>query len=667
MRTGFIIFFVFALAYSGWLRFQGAHDGLPYLVHWDEPFISSSAINIAKTGDINPKYTEICYGGFLRYSCTLLDWVYLRYLITTGKISESGDVVTNLEGSLRTLSHPEFYLINRLFVGILSILGLVLVFKVTILITQQQGSGLIAALALMSFWPYFEGAIYATVDLPMTILAVGALYFSTLFHQTKRERHLILSFLFSGLSASTKLTGGLTILLPLMAVGMNWNLFQFTSYKHAIIRLFKWGSIPIFVFLVFNPNIITDTRSYLDWNSWIVNVYRSGEGHFSKEPGWEHLSFQVTTIIENVGSLLFFIALAGVFLLPFGFSKQTQKLEVDSKALLVLLLLIIFPVVYLLYVTSYRVAYHRNFLVLYPFVAIFVGVFCYRLQTVIDRFLPKNVTYLNRPWSYLGMLAITLAVTFPRFTAMQQAASKMYHARDTRTQAVDRLNLMNSELIGIAQELQFSLKDIERMKFNFRTFRSSQLQQALDENTLVLVGRYQSMDRSMHALDSELNRRISKSDLVDSIPGVSIFRDSTISAAGIPLRDPEILFIRGAGREDAIRSRGTSLIKQFSNIEMYSNGKRKLGEVNLSAGQYQLAINITSTAYEEVYPHIRLKLNGDFVGEKQIQSSSSTEFFDFSISEGGKQRFEIEFDNDAAGEAGDRNLLVVSFEIKVKN
>ena len=40
--------------YAFAVRFLGINYGLPYLHHWDEPQIASTAITMLKTGDYNP-------------------------------------------------------------------------------------------------------------------------------------------------------------------------------------------------------------------------------------------------------------------------------------------------------------------------------------------------------------------------------------------------------------------------------------------------------------------------------------------------------------------------------------------------------------------------------------------------------------------------------------
>ena len=54
------------LLFAGlWARGQASREGLPYLHHWDEPFVANRALRILQTGDFNPRFFN--YGSLRIY------------------------------------------------------------------------------------------------------------------------------------------------------------------------------------------------------------------------------------------------------------------------------------------------------------------------------------------------------------------------------------------------------------------------------------------------------------------------------------------------------------------------------------------------------------------------------------------------------------------------
>ena len=114
-----IIILILSLVFT--FRYWGAHEGLPYIYHWDEVITSTSALNTLKTGNLKPYAVENVYGGFMRYSDLMIDIVHLGYLKITGVIDDTTEIKTYLDtGEFRTLSHPSFYLWNRIFSVLIS-------------------------------------------------------------------------------------------------------------------------------------------------------------------------------------------------------------------------------------------------------------------------------------------------------------------------------------------------------------------------------------------------------------------------------------------------------------------------------------------------------------------------------------------------------------------
>ena len=119
LALSLVLLFVFCL------RYMAIHDGLPYLHHYDEPYLATAALNVLKTGKVAPRYSENCYGGFMRYTCTFIDYLHFQYLKNQPEyfLDSFAQIKTNLEGDVRTITFPSFYFWIRLYLALISIAG----------------------------------------------------------------------------------------------------------------------------------------------------------------------------------------------------------------------------------------------------------------------------------------------------------------------------------------------------------------------------------------------------------------------------------------------------------------------------------------------------------------------------------------------------------------
>ena len=107
-------------------RWQASGWGLPYLSHWDEPFVANRALEILRTGDFNPRFFN--YGSLVLYLDVAVDAIHYYRLVglpdeDPQHLRSPQDIRFHgaSEDSLSTapdrepywVSHPSFYLWNR--------------------------------------------------------------------------------------------------------------------------------------------------------------------------------------------------------------------------------------------------------------------------------------------------------------------------------------------------------------------------------------------------------------------------------------------------------------------------------------------------------------------------------------------------------------------------
>ncbi len=432
-----VIFFAFTLRY-----FQ-LNIGLPYLYFWDEPLTASNALQIMKTGDYNPHFFK--YGSLMIYLNLLIDQLYRIHLSLTGGLSSLENIrIAADTGWHWTISHPNFYFWNRFLTATM---GTATVF-ITYLISKticNRWTGIISALFLSVLSIHIVHSGFVTMDAPVALFVSLVALCSILFIEQKKIIYFILSLICVGFATATKYNSGLAILLPIAS--LIW-----MSYRDEISRQkFYWLAIPCLpavTFFLFMPYAILDFPTFIKDILHQITYYKTtGHPGATINPGWDYFAFQIQKFYQNIGltgTILFAIGLAGTISRP------------------ILLLIILFPVIYLLFMSDMTVNFHRNFIQVYPFIAVFAGVAFHNLHVALVHFYPK----LKKPIPIV-YLAASL-VLLPRAYDAYQTGIVLHNTRDTRSAVIDALNTMeNVQKVVFARELRIHKQDLDRLKYDY--------------------------------------------------------------------------------------------------------------------------------------------------------------------------------------------------------
>ncbi len=446
------------------LRLLPARRGLPYLHEWDEPQIASTALRMMKTGDLNPHFFH--YGSLTIYAVLLVDVVHYVQLLGReeppfpvihgifGHEEMELDVIRTWfdHGFLWQVSHPSFYFWNRVLMAVLGTLSVL----VTYLLGRElegERTGFVAAafLAVLAF--HVERSTVINPDLPMSLLALAAIYGAVLFLRRPRRRTLLLALVCCGLAISAKYNGGLVILAPAAA------LFAVRrGGGEAVAARWLWGCVvlvPAAAFLLTSPYAWLDFSAFLRQAGFEIHHY-SGRGHAAvdPQPGWEHFWLQCRRVAEHLGTVPAVAALGGFVVLLRGAAGRV---------------VLFFPAAYFLYMASTRVGFHRNLLVIYPVLAVAAATGVVALLAWLWRVEPKAAYAKLRRRSailvgatggiYLGALLVLAA----------DDGWSQWQGRETRTRAVEEIASLSEEMsdgpvrVGIAAELRVHPTDLARL------------------------------------------------------------------------------------------------------------------------------------------------------------------------------------------------------------
>ena len=212
------------------LRLLEARRGLPYLHHWDEPFVANRALQILRTGDFNPHFFN--YGSLVIYADAAVDALHYLALARLpdgdpAALRDPGAVrfrgaredplVTAPEQEPYWVSHPSFYLWNRRLTALFGTLAVALTFALARRLAEPGSgnrAGLAAAFALATCGYHIEQSAWITTDVPAATLALAVLLGTLAFVDGAGPRSLLLAAAALGLAASTKYNSAVFALVP---------------------------------------------------------------------------------------------------------------------------------------------------------------------------------------------------------------------------------------------------------------------------------------------------------------------------------------------------------------------------------------------------------------------------------------------------------------------
>lgn len=467
------------LLYAFLVRFYRISFGLPYLHSWDEPLIASNALKILKTGDFNPHFFN--YPAFPIYSCFLIDVIHYFYLIgqkvsSFDYLRSVNDIIISVDtGWIWTISHPSFYFWNRAFIAILGTLSVVWTYVIS---TKVFGKleGLLSALFISGFSYHVFISSQITVDIPGMFFGLLVVMFALKFNSSLKIEDLVYSLIFVGLAASCKYNLMISIIAPLSAYF--FNIRKIKSKKSLI--FFMIFFLPFIVFFIVNPYALLDFKNFISDVGYELYHYKI-KGHLANTavPGTQHFLLQMGRIKNNIGSILFFLAIIG---LGIGMRKPKK-----------LFLLSVFPIIYTYFMVHQKASFHRNYILLYSFFSIFAAVsivFIAKIFSQLGLILQKKYSlrkkYLTNFLFFTPIIIVVLLLSNNYFS-LYNNSSFIKNSSETRSRAIDYINRLiykekdKNLLIGIASELRIHRLDLERLRAEYEEFDQMNIEDALNK------------------------------------------------------------------------------------------------------------------------------------------------------------------------------------------
>jgi hypothetical protein len=480
------------LAYALYVRFLHVAYGLPYVYHHDEPQIASTAIGILKSGDLNPHFFN--YGSLTIYLHALIDRIYAWYLIDVAcEIDSIKEVMINADtGWHWSISHPGFYYWNRVATVLMGTATVGVVYLIGRLVFNYW-AGLLAAAFLATLPFHIQHSAYITADVPASFLMMVVAYCALRFALSNHMMFFYLALVSVGLAAATKYNAALSLLLPLGAmIWVHWR----GGARYSLWHWAALGVVPAVVFVFVMPYAVIDFPAFLNDFLFEMRHYKiSGHPGAQSTPGWEHMRYQLGQIYEHLGLLL-----SLVFVIGF----------VGSMARPVLLILWFFGLFYLWYMSGMKVNFHRNFLVLYPIIAVGIGAWLWSMHGVTKGVLAGKRLHVLVVALSAGSMMIVAFVGFRSLEALKRGHMAFAH-QDSRTRVIDWLNDAKPiHAIHLAKSLHFHPQDLVRLHrpYDVLSLEEMSLTEAHENDLFVVPAWIKSQDPSNAAVAKSKQRYV---------------------------------------------------------------------------------------------------------------------------------------------------------------
>jgi len=329
------------------LRVAGTSYGLPLLVNSDEMPIASHAVRMLATGDPNP--------GFFHYPSL---YIYMQAgldaaLYGAGRVTGKYAVLTDLDGRLMIRA-------GRIMTALLGALTVLVAYLVGRSL-WGKGEGLAAAAVVAVSPLHVAHSFHLAVDVPTGLFAALALWLAARrLGAPPRWGDYLGAAACAGLAAGTKYTAVFAV-LPLIAAHFlgPWPGRPAPWRRVADPRLLAALVLVPVVFLATTPYAVLDRAAFAHDVGWEKTHY--AEGHAGAEAeGNTSLGDYLKLLADDLGP-------EGLVLVALGAALLVRR---DPRGLLVVLA---FPVCYLLFIGRFPVFFPRNLAPVIPALALVAG------------------------------------------------------------------------------------------------------------------------------------------------------------------------------------------------------------------------------------------------------------------------------------------------------
>jgi hypothetical protein len=353
-----VLSLVFLLVVAAWVRAPYISNDLPYFYNEDEAHHFNRVVNMVKRGTFDPEYFhKPSFHFYLRMPVVAASFLSE---VSKGRIRSLKEIITasadGVGGYAFSASHPAMVAWNRLFSVLLSVLTVLLTFMLARTLELSPVVSFCVGLACALSPALIGESAVIGVDVVVVFLATLTSLLSVVSVQSRDgARGLLVAAVVAGLTVSTKYNALPIVLVPMVAALSSSTI----GLGGAVVALV----ISTVSFFLGSPFILKHLDLFLDQFAYEIWHYKIAghEGH-SGTPGIsQFLFFMQWFATTAVGWGILGLSALGSLLI----------FRVSKKAAVTIL---VFPVVYVWFMSGQRANFTRNMLVMVPFLVILFGV-----------------------------------------------------------------------------------------------------------------------------------------------------------------------------------------------------------------------------------------------------------------------------------------------------
>lgn len=338
-RAASIPFLCAVLIVAGGLRIWGIDFGrdleveapLEFSYHQDEPKTLVRAVEMATTGELNPRWFH--YPSLGLYAHAAVQAFLGRFVSIDPYVASRG--LTAL-------------------VGVLSVLAVGLLGREWN--STVAGTGMV--LLALSFL-HVRSSHFVTMDVPMAFFSTLSAWGAVRFVRRGTWKWILLSFVCVGAATGIKYNGAATMLLPIAAVavssGIGWG---------RRLTIFAVGpAVAGVAFFCTTPFALFEAETFRAWFDYLHEYQERGQYGFERSSFTENFAYLGGALAkQGVGWIGTGAALVGVVHWRGGFAEGRARLP-----------LVLFSAAVLVWLASYRTSFTRNMMPLVPLLAVAAG------------------------------------------------------------------------------------------------------------------------------------------------------------------------------------------------------------------------------------------------------------------------------------------------------
>ena len=435
-----ILVMIVVVLFSAAVRYTKIKGGLPYIAHPDEPGIAKTALTMIQTGDFNPK--TFMYPS-VTYYLTAATFVFGFFnSVAAGDVKTIGEV-----GRVDYPFYSEYRLVfpSKLLFALLSLLGMVLVGLIASdAFENKHMLYLVPLLLSLSALYLFHSVQYLNVD-------IVACFFATLavFYVVKKldidsfAAKAVFPGIFTGIAVGSKYTYLLVIFPAVLSI-------IFFSKEQKTRKILVLGLVTVLAFLVCVPYSLLDFDRFLD--SIALEIYTYGSSHpgFTGKAGLSQFFFYGRALIDEYGLGFMAFALLGIV---FSLVSNVKKG----------LILLSFPLIFLLYMSAYPVNFLRNVLAVFIFVCLYAALGIAVAMKYLGSKLASLKSLSNRASIQKAVPVILTAAAILIFLPFKRILNAYDLKPDSRNAALGWIesNVPPNSTVFIAQELGLDTRELK--------------------------------------------------------------------------------------------------------------------------------------------------------------------------------------------------------------